>query len=156
VTFRQSKKGRPRPGKGYRVDAVNAQTGTVRLVPDKGRAHDWQPTHWGPDQAEAFTQVEHEFRAGDRLRFTRNNYRAGRLDGHTAEVVATDPDEGILVVRSRNGKRQALDMANVADCHIEGRSSAKVGAIDETLMQKGAAITIPAPVRAMGVAIAGY
>ena len=36
---------------------------------------------------------------------------------------------------------------------IEGRSSAKVGAIDETLMRKGAAITIPVPVRTMGMAI---
>jgi hypothetical protein len=131
----------------------------------------------------------------------------------TAEVVAIDPDEGILVVRAKNGQRQALDMANVADRHIrpgwvrtihsargatcervmahlelfrsnvdaniayvavsrakasaiiytddgdrlaiviEGRSYAKVGAIDETLARKGAAITIPVPVRTMGLAI---
>lgn len=149
------------------------------------------------------------------MQFTRNNYEAKRLNGRTAEVVAIDPDEGILVVRSKNGKRQALDMANVADRHIrpgwvrtihsaqgatcervmahlesfrsnvdaniayvavsrakasaiiytddrerlagaiEGRSSAKVGAIDETLMRKGAAITIPKPVRAAGIAIGG-
>jgi hypothetical protein len=36
---------------------------------------------------------------------------------------------------------------------IEGRSSVKVGAIDETLMRKGAAITIPKPVRAVRVPI---
>ncbi len=35
----------------------------------------------------------------------------------------------------------------------EGRSSAKVSAIDETLMRKGVAITIPNPLRAMGVTI---
>ena len=38
--------------------------------------------------------------------------------------------------------------------NIEGRDGAKVGAIDETLTRKGAAITIPRPVRTMGVAIA--
>jgi len=39
---------------------------------------------------------------------------------------------------------------------IEGRDGAKVGAIDETLARgKGAAITIPAPVRAVGIAIGG-
>jgi hypothetical protein len=36
---------------------------------------------------------------------------------------------------------------------IDGRDGAKVGAIDETLTKKGAAITIPVPVRAMGMAI---
>jgi len=157
--------------------------------------------------------VQQEFRTGDRIQFTRNNYEAGRLNGRTAEVVAIDPDEGILVVRSKNGKRQALDMANVADRHIrpgwvrtihsaqgatcarvmahlesfrsnvdaniayvavsrdtasaiiytndrerlagaiKGRSSAKVGATDETLVRKGATIAIPKPVRAAAIAI---
>ena len=36
---------------------------------------------------------------------------------------------------------------------IEGRDGAKVGAIDETLVRKGAAITIPKPVSAAGMAI---
>lgn len=37
---------------------------------------------------------------------------------------------------------------------IEGRDDAKVGAIDETLAKaKGAAIAIPMPVRAVGIAI---
>ena len=36
---------------------------------------------------------------------------------------------------------------------IEGRDGAKIGAIDETLTRKGAAITIPVPVRAAGMAI---
>lgn len=37
--------------------------------------------------------------------------------------------------------------------NIEGRDGAKVGAIDETLAREWAAITIPAPVRAAGIAI---
>ena len=118
VTFRQSEKGRPRAGKGYRVDAVDTTTGTVRLVPDKGRAHDWQPARWGADQAEAFTEVEHEFRAGDRLQLTRNNYRAGRLNGHTAEVVAIDPAGSSMVVARDDGRREMLDMTHLADRHV--------------------------------------
>ncbi len=40
MTFRKGEKGKPRPGKGYRVDAVNTQARTVMLIPDdKGRAH---------------------------------------------------------------------------------------------------------------------
>jgi conjugative relaxase-like TrwC/TraI family protein len=118
VTFRQSEKGRPRPGKGYRVEAVDTTTGTVRLVPDKGRAHDWQPARWGADVAEAFTQVEHEFRAGDWLQFTRNNYRAGRLNGHTAEVVAIDPAGSSMVVARDDGRREMPDMTHLADRHV--------------------------------------
>ncbi|MEG3088525.1 helicase C-terminal domain-containing protein [Sphingomonas sp. PB4P5] len=33
-------------------------------------------------------------------------------------MVAIDPDEGLLVVRNKTGKRQTLDMARVADRHI--------------------------------------
>jgi hypothetical protein len=36
---------------------------------------------------------------------------------------------------------------------IEGRCSAKVGGIDETLVRKGTAIAIPAPRRTMGAVI---
>lgn len=38
---------------------------------------------------------------------------------------------------------------------IEGRDGAKVGAIDEALTRKRAAITIPVPVRAAGMMIEG-
>jgi hypothetical protein len=213
VTFRQSEKGRPRPGKGYRVDAVNAQTGTVRLVPHKGRAHDWQPARWGAYQAEAFTEVQHEFRAGDRLQFTRNNYRADHLNGHTAEVVACDPAGFSMVVACDDGRREILDMTHFADRHgwvrtihsaqgatsdrvlanVESyranivdaravyvaisrarklatlyadsradltdalgiRDGAQVGAIDQTMkVPNVATIANPAPVRAVGMAIA--
>lgn len=145
--------------------------------------------------------------------FTRNNHAAKRVNGRTAEVVAIDPDEGLLVVRNKGGKHQTLDMANVADryirpawvptihaaqgatcdrvlAHLESfrrnvdanlsyvavsrakkhaaiytdnrasltdalgfRDGSQVGAIDETLTRKGAAITIPKPVKTMGVAI---
>lgn len=158
--------------------------------------------------------MRQESRTGDRVQFTRNNYAAKRVNGRTAEVVAIDPDEGLLVVRNKNGKRQTLDMANVVDRHlrpdwvqtihaaqgatsdrvmahlesfcsnvdariayvavsrtktfaaiytddrlalvdaIEGRDGAKVGAIDETLLRrKVATIAVPAPVRALGIAI---
>lgn len=87
VTFRKSEKGRPRAGIGHRVEAVDTATGTVRLMPEvpakraAPRPIDWQPARWGADVAEAFVEVEREFRAGDRVQFTRNNYRAGRPTG---------------------------------------------------------------------------
>ncbi|MES2449117.1 MAG: hypothetical protein V4610_00995 [Pseudomonadota bacterium] len=157
--------------------------------------------------------VEQELRNGDRIQFSCNNYAAKRLNGRAAEVLAIDPDQGVVVVRMKGSKRQPLHMANVADRHIrptwvstihaaqgatcnrvmahlesfrrnvdanlayvavsrankhaatytddrerlarniEGRDGTHVGAIDETLVRKGAAIAIPAPVRVAGMAI---
>ena len=106
VTFRKREKGRPRPGTDYRVEAVDTETGTVRLVPLKGRPHDWQPARRGSAQAEAFSEVPQEFRSGDRIQFTRNNYRADRLNGRTAEIVAIDPGGSSLVVEREDGRRE--------------------------------------------------
>ncbi|MET4898979.1 AAA family ATPase [Sphingomonadaceae bacterium jetA1] len=118
VAFRKSEKGRPRAGIGYRVESVDAESGAVRLVPDKGKTHDWQPARWGAAQAEAFVEVEQEFRAGDRVQFTRNNYRADRLNGQTAEVVAIDPAGSSMVVEREDGRRDMLDLRHLADRHI--------------------------------------
>lgn len=118
VAFRKSEKGRPRAGIGYRVEAVDAERGTLRLVPDKGKAHDWQPARWGAAQAEAFVEVEQEFRAGDKVQFTRNNYRADRLNGQTAEVVAIDPQGASMILQREDGRRDMLDLAHLADRHV--------------------------------------
>lgn len=118
VAFRKSEKGRPRAGISYRVEAVDADAGTVRLVPAKGKAHDWQPARWGSAQAEAFVEVEQEFRQGDRVQFTRNNYRAERHNGDTAEVVAIDPVGSSMILQRDGGRRDMLDLRHLADRHV--------------------------------------
>jgi hypothetical protein len=52
------------------------------------------------------------------LQFTRNNYRAKRLNGSTAMVVAIDPQGSSVVVEQDDGERQKLDLAHLADRHI--------------------------------------
>ncbi|MHA6720205.1 hypothetical protein ACX40Y_12225 [Sphingomonas sp. RS6] len=120
VTFRKGAgKGQPRPGIGYRVDSVDADAGTVRLLGPKGKLITWSPSVSGGDQAEAFVEVTQEFRTGDRVQFTRNNYAAKRLNGHSATVVALDVAGGaMLVERHQDGQRQQLDMAKLADRHV--------------------------------------
>ena len=59
-----------------------------------------------------------EFRTGDRVQFTRNNYRADRLNGQTAEVVAIDPAGSSMVVAREDGQREMLDLAHLADRHV--------------------------------------
>ncbi|MBD8548311.1 hypothetical protein [Sphingomonas sp. CFBP 8760] len=52
------------------------------------------------------------------MQFTRNNYRADRLNGQTAEVVAIDPKGSSMVVAGEDGRREMLDLAHLADRHI--------------------------------------
>jgi len=118
VTFRKGAKGQPRPGVGYRVEQVDADAGTVQLVPEKGHTIDWRPARWGASEAEAFTEIEQEFRAGDQVQFTRNHYRAGRLNGATATVVAVDAERSAIVIEKADGEQQQLDLAHLADRHI--------------------------------------
>jgi len=102
----------------YRVDAIDPSANTLRLLDPANQAITWNPAQGGADQAEAYAEAPQEFRTGDRVQFTRNNHAAKRVNGRTAEVVAIDSDEGLLVVRNKTGKRRTLDMANVADRHI--------------------------------------
>ncbi len=59
----------------------------------------------------------------------------------------------VAVSRARKHAAIYTDDRDRLASAIEGRDGAKVGAIDETLTRKGAAIAIPVPVRTMGVAI---
>ena len=52
------------------------------------------------------------------MQFTRNNYRAERLNGDTAEVVAIDPQGASMVVEREDGRRDMLDLAHLADRHV--------------------------------------
>ena len=118
VTFRQKASGRPQPGLGYRVEAVDPEAGTVRLVPPRGKARDWQPARWGGTHAEAFTEVEQEFRTGDRVQFTRNNYRADRKNGQAASVIAVDPARSSVIIARQDGRRETLDLTRLADRYV--------------------------------------
>jgi hypothetical protein len=119
VTFRQGgEDGAPRRNPGYRVESVDAEAGTVRLLDPEDTPLLWCPGDRSGAHADAFAQVHQELRTGDRIQFTRNNYAAKRLNGRTAEVLAIDPDKGLVMVGMKGGRRQTLDMANVADRHI--------------------------------------
>ena len=103
---------------GHRLGIDSVEAGTVRLVPPRGKTHDWQPARWGGDHAEAFAEVEQEFRTGDRVQFTRNNYRAKRLNGATAMVVGIDAQGSSVLVEKDDGERQMLDLRHLADRHV--------------------------------------
>ena len=53
------------------------------------------------------------------MQFTRNNYRADRLNGQIAEVVAINPVGSSMVVEHEDGRRDMLDLAHLADRHVQ-------------------------------------
>lgn len=123
VTFRRgSREQRLSRGRAYRVESIDAKAGTVLFATPQGKAVAWSPARWGGDAngswAEAFVEVEQELRTGDRIQFTRNNRRAGRLNGHTASVVGIDPQRGGITVEREDCKQGALDLSRLADRHI--------------------------------------
>lgn len=119
VTFRRgSREQQLSRGRAYRVESIDAEAGTVSLATPQGKPVTWSPARWGGDQAEAFVEVEQELRTGDRIQFTRNNRRAGRLNGHTASVVGIDPQRGSIAVEREDGRHEALDLSRLADRHI--------------------------------------
>ena len=119
VTFRSgSRAERLSRGRAYRVQSIDADKGTVALATPQGKTVAWSPARWGGDQAEAFNEVEQEFREGDRIQFTRNNRRADRLNGHTATVLSVDPQGSSIFVEKDDGSQQMLDLRHLADRHI--------------------------------------
>ena len=123
VCFRKgSREERLSKGVAYRVEGHDAEAGTVRLIGPSGKVHSWSPTRWGADQAEAYVATDAEFRPGDRLQFTRNNYAARRLNGATATVTAVDPERGTIAFTADNGaggqREGQLDLRRLADRHI--------------------------------------
>ena len=117
ITFRQrSKRYGIAAGTGYTVQ--QASQNQVRLIGPGGKAITWTPSRWGAEHAEAFTEAEVEFRAGDRVQFARNNRRAGRLNGMVATVLAVEPERGGMTLAMPDGSTQALDLRRLADRHI--------------------------------------
>ncbi len=103
-------------GTSYMVAAIDGRT--VQLTDPKGKAIDWKPASWGATFAEAFTETHAEFRTGDRLQFTRNDYRADRRNSMVATVLAVDPAHSGITVAMPDGTEQALDMRRLADCYV--------------------------------------
>ena len=117
VTFRQSypKRGIA-TGTGYKVETVYGKT--VRLTDPKGKAVDWQPASWGAASAEVFTELETEFRPGDRIQFTRNNHRINRRNGMVATIAEVHPDKNAARIIMADGLNQLINLNRLADRHV--------------------------------------
>ncbi|MFX6019409.1 hypothetical protein ABTF08_21265, partial [Acinetobacter baumannii] len=66
--------------------------GAIALKGEDGKAVDWRLRQWGTGEVQVFESQRLELRAGDIIRFTRNDRDAGRVNGERAQVLKVDTD----------------------------------------------------------------
>ena len=81
-------------GEERRVREVDGARGTVMLENADGGAVPWRPRQVGASRGavEVYRAEPMELRAGDRIRWTRNDATLGLVNSHTAEVTAVRED----------------------------------------------------------------
>lgn len=100
----------------YTVATVDAQQGVVQLSSSNGKTIDWSPGKVGSSTVEAYASVQRELLAGDRIAWTKNDQTAGRVNGHSAEVMGIRTD-GQITVKDRAGTH-TLDPSQAKDTHF--------------------------------------
>ena len=95
-------------GDERRVAGVDHATGTVMLEGRSGEAISWQPRRVGGRRGtvEVYRTETIELRAGDRIRWTRNDAGLGLVNSHTAEVHSVEG--GGVSFRLEDGRMLAL------------------------------------------------
>ena len=105
-------------GEAYAIRSIDAERNRITLADHQGQAIDWQLDKWGRGQSQSFAQVEKEFRAGDRLQFTRNDREANRVNGQIAHVINVDVEQRTMLLRDANGQERSLHVDNTSDRHL--------------------------------------
>lgn len=119
VTFRRDYAGKGvERGEAYQVAHVDAAANRIQLRDARGQAVDWQLDKWGRGQVDAFVETRREFRAGDRIQFTRNDQEAGRINGATAMVKAVDAQARTMTLRDVGGREHVLQLDATRDQHV--------------------------------------
>ena len=95
-------------GDERRVADVDHATGTVMLEGRNGEATPWQPRRVGGRRGavEVYRTETIELRAGDRIRWTRNDAGLGLVNSHTAEIRSVEG--GRVSFRLEDGRMLAL------------------------------------------------
>lgn len=105
-------------GEAYRVEAVDPAKAAIALKSEDGREVDWRLRQWGVGKVQLFAPQNMDLRAGDNIRFTRNDPDAGRINGARGEVTAIDEQARTATVLASRGQTQTLDLDAPRDRHI--------------------------------------
>ena len=80
---------------------------------------DWRLRQWGAGHSQAFVPQPLDLKAGDSIRFTRNDREAGRINGGRGEVIAVDEQARTATIRTARGTDRDAEPRCVArDRHI--------------------------------------
>lgn len=102
----------------FRVESVDPAKAAIALRSEDGREVDWRLRQWGTGKVQVFEAQRLELRAGDSIRFTRNDREAGRVNGARLEVTAVDAETRTATVRGSRGHIQTLRLDTARDRHI--------------------------------------
>ena len=105
-------------GEAFRVESVDPAKAAVALRSEDGRDVDWRLRQWGAGKVQVFEAQRLELRAGDSIRFTRNDREAGRVNGARVEVTAVNADTRTATIRGARGQVQTLRFDTARDRHI--------------------------------------
>ncbi|HET6523551.1 MobF family relaxase [Sphingopyxis sp.] len=105
-------------GEAFRVEAIDPIKAALALRSEDGREVDWRLLQWGAGKVQVFEARRLELRAGDSIRFTRNDRDAGRVNGARLEVTAVDAETRTAIVRGSRGQIQTLHLDAARDRHI--------------------------------------
>ena len=84
---------------------VDGRAGVVTLERADGQRVEWRPVN--QPHLVAFTEQQRELAAGDVVRFTHNDHRAGIVNGERATVASIDVEQGRIVLDKPDGTRLA-------------------------------------------------
>ena len=106
-------------GDERRVMGVDHKAGAVMLDDGKGGKVAWKPEEIGGRRggSEVYRSEEIELRAGDRIRWTRNDAGLGLVNSRTAEVVAVK--DGRVTFRLEDGKALELGKGDPQMRHLD-------------------------------------
>ncbi len=105
-------------GEERRVVAVDHASRTVMLEGKGGETVPWKPNLVaGRGGAEVYRAEDVELRAGDRIRWTRNDARLGLVNSRTAEVVSVGKDR--VAFRLEDGRRIELGRGDPQLRHLD-------------------------------------
>lgn len=107
-----------RRGEALSIVGIDPERGRIALANRDGWSIDWHPRQWGAAKAEVFEARPMELRTGDRVRFTRNDRDAGRINGLGGTVTGIDPATNQATLKLANGREQRLDLSDPRDTHL--------------------------------------
>ena len=105
-------------GEAYRIESIDPAKAAITLKSEQGREVDWRLRQWGAGNSQTFSPQSLELKSGDRIRFTRNDREAGRINGARGEVTAIDVQARTAEIRNPRGQTQTLSLDAARDQHI--------------------------------------